>query len=505
MTRPDHDVIIVGAGPVGLSLALELAHHGVSSTLVEPRAVVEDSRPRAKTTSARTMEHFRRWGVADSIRRAAPLSADWSDRVTFVRTLTGPEVTHIDGCLGLSTPSSVSPERGQQISQGVVEQVLRSAVATRQGVATLWGFRAVEVSQTGDVAQVVIEDAEGNRRVLTARWVIGADGPRSVVRGAMGARYEGSAGGRPNVNITFRSRELARSIPHPPSIHYWTIDRTWPGVVGPLDLEGTWWAISTGTEKVDSEAHAVEIVRGLVGAEIDVEVVATDPWQARMLLADRYRAGRLLLAGDAAHQNPPWGGHGFNTGVGDAVNVGWKLAAVLHGWAPVHLLDSYEAERRPIAAQTIEVAASNMAALAIDLAEGGDETDADRIRRTKTSEFRAEDLVFGYGYGPSSRAQAPGAGVYLPRAEAGNRLPHRLIDGRPIFDLLGTELTAVGPCERTAPLALAARERGIPLVTVDAEGPVLLVRPDQHIAWAGAAADDPHGILDAAVRGFPAP
>lgn len=504
MTRPDHDVIIVGAGPVGLSLALELAHHGVSSTLVEPRTVVEHSRPRAKTTSARTMEHFRRWGVADSIRLAAPLPAGWSDRVTFVRTLAGPEVTHIDGCLGLSTPASVSPERGQQISQGVVEQVLRSAVATRPGVETLWGFRAVQVSQTGDVARVVIEDAEGDRRALTAGWVIGADGPRSVVRGAMGARYEGSAGGRPNVNITFRSHELARSIPHPPSIHYWTIDPAWPGVVGPLDLDGTWWAISTGTESITSEAHAVEIVRGLAGADIDVAIVATDPWQARMLLADRYRAGRLFLVGDAAHQNPPWGGHGFNTGVGDAVNLGWKLAAVLHGWAPEQLLDSYEAERRPIAAQTIEVAASNMAALSIDLASSSDssESDAAKIMRTKTPEFHADDLVFGYGYGPSAGTHATGSDGYVPRTDPGGRLPHRIVAGGPLYDLLGPELTVLGPAEPSAALVAAAAARGIPLSEIEQSGPVLLVRPDQHIAWKGDRVTDPDAVLDEAVRGF---
>lgn len=507
MTRPDHDVLIVGGGPVGLSLALELSHHGIHSTVIEPRTVVEHSRPRAKTTSARTMEHFRRWGVAERIRRAAPIPVDWSDRITFVRTLVGPEVTHIDGCLGLRTPAEISPETGQQIGQGLVEEVLRGAVDERPEIETLWGFRAVEISQDDAAALVVIEDAEGARRTLTARWVVGADGPRSVVRAAMGARYEGGAGGRPNVNITFRSAALSALIPHPPSIHYWSIDPQWPGVVGRLDFDSTWWAISTGTESVDSDEHAAEIVRGLVGAEIDVEVVATDPWQARMLLADRYRASRLLLAGDAAHQNPPWGGHGFNTGIGDAVNLGWKLAAVLRGWAPEELLDSYESERRPIAAQTIAVAAANMTALSIDLATttGGEETDAERILRTKTPEFHADDLVFGYGYGSASAAQAPAPEAYLPRAEAGNRLPHRMLRGRPIFDLLGPDFTVVGPGDRTAPLSAAARERGLPLTSVDTDGPVLLVRPDQHIAWAGDAADDPDGILDAAVRGFPSP
>ncbi|MGV2985044.1 FAD-dependent monooxygenase [Microbacterium sp. AGC85] len=504
MNADEPDAIIVGGGPVGLSTALELAHHGVRSVIIEPRTVIEHSRPRAKTTSARTMEHFRRWGLTERVRDAAPLPVAWSARVTFVRTLLGPEVAHIDGCLGLRTPPSISPESGQQISQGVVEEVLRAAVAESPLINALWGFRAVTITQDESFARIDVENANGDRRTFTAPWVIGADGPRSVVRAAMGARYEGSTGGRPNVNITFRSRELGPSIPHPPSIHYWSIDPTWPGVVGPLDLDGTWWAISTGTASVGSDDHAVEIIRGLVGGPIDVEIIATDPWQARLLLADRYRSGRLFLVGDAAHQNPPWGGHGFNTGVGDAVNLGWKLAAVINGWAPEHLLDSYESERRPVAAETIAVAGANMKALSIDLAGAGDtsESDAAKILRTKTAEFRADDLVFGYGYGPSTGSHVTGSEDYVPRTDPGSRLPHRIVAAGPLYDLLGPELTVLGPAEPSAALSRAAAARGIPLSAIEQSGPVLLIRPDQHIAWRGDGITDPDAVLDEALRGF---
>ncbi len=284
-----------------------------------------------------------------------------------MQTVTGREITHVDACLGLDAAPERSPERAQQVAQPRVEDVLREHLAQQDGVDLLFGWRAVEVTDGPDAAQVVIENLAGERRVLTARWVVGADGPRSVVRSAMGARYEGAAAGRPNVNITFRSTELAGLIPHEPSIHYWVLNPASPGVVGPLDAAGTWWAISTGTERVEDVDHAGQIIRSLVGADVDVEVLATDPWQARMLLADRYRNGRLFIVGDAAHQNPPWGGHGFNTGVGDAVNLGWKLAAVLAGWAPDELLDSYGAERRPIEEQTIALASTNTSSLSSDL------------------------------------------------------------------------------------------------------------------------------------------
>ncbi len=396
--------------------------------------------------------------------------------------------------------------------------MLRTDLARKAGVELLFGWRAIEIAQGPEHVDVVIENSSGQRRTMAARWVVGADGPRSVVRAAMGARYEGAAAGRPNVNITFRSAGLAGLIPHPPSIHYWVLNPESPGVVGPLDHSGTWWAISTGTAQVDGVEHAEQIVRSLLAGkeqlEVDVEILATDPWQARMLLADTYRRGRLFIVGDAAHQNPPWGGHGFNTGVGDAVNLGWKLAAVSAGWAPDELLDSYGDERRPIEQQTIELAASNMASLSIDLSNpvlmtSGAEFEAARaqigpdIRRIKSPEFYSAGLVLGYGYGPTTRDQAPTPAIYRPIVAAGNRLPHRFIEGRSIYDLLGPWFTAIGTPDAVAPLLSEAARRGIPLAHLESADPdVALVRPDQHIAWVGADAPDWGEVLDAAVRGF---
>lgn len=507
-------VLVIGGGPVGLALAEELAFHNIPVTVVEPRTVVDHSRPRAKTTSVRTMEHFRRWGVADALRVAAPLDRAFSRRVTFVQNVTGREVTHIDGCLGLDTGLDVSPEPAQQVTQPIVEEVLRRHLAVHAGVELLFGWRATVVEQVGEQVHVSLADEEGAIREVRADWVVGADGPRSLVRHAMGASYEGSAGGRPNVNITFRSTQLQRLIPHAPSIHYWVLDPLAPGVVGPLDQDGTWWAISTGTESIDDVAHAKRIVRALVGHEIDVDVIATDPWQARMLLADKYREGRLFIVGDAAHQNPPWGGHGFNTGVGDAVNLGWKLAAVISGWAPETLLDSYGAERRPIERQTIALAASNMAVVSSDLAdpalmetgvafEQARSRVGPKIHEAKSPEFFSAGLVLGYGYGPTSSEQAPSPTEYRPILAAGNRLPHRFVDGSPIYDLLGPWFTVIGPRSDADALIREAARRNIPLLHVDQPGPdVLLVRPDQHIAWIGSSPFDAEAILDDALTGF---
>jgi hypothetical protein len=265
-------------------------------------------------------------------------------------------------------------------------------------------------------------------------------------------------------------------------------------------------------------------VRALAGADIDVEVLATDPWSARMLLVDRYRGSHVFLVGDAAHLNPPWGGHGFNTCVGDAVNLGWKLAAVLQGWAPESLLDSYQAERRPVAMRTIGAAGDQESFLAPSFAETDLDDDgtagrllrADVARRlaVKESEFHSLGLVLGYDYPDSPVVVPDGRPVptptlrtYEPSAHPGARLPHTwLDDGTSIYDALGDGFTLLrfGADADTTHLADAAARAGIPLEVLDLApelrgrygDDLVLVRPDQHVAWRGSSADDAEAVLD---------
>jgi FAD binding domain len=320
----------------------------------------------------------------------------------------------------------------------------------------------------------------------------------------------------------FRSARLG-SLIRDRAVHRWVLNPAAPGVVGPMDLGDTWWAIATGRPDDDRDADPVTIVRTMVGADIDVEVLGTDPWQARSLLATAYRRGRLLLAGDAAHQNPPWGGHGFNTGVGDAVNLGWKLAAVLRGWAPSELLDTYEAERRPVAADTIRIASENARTVSTDLASASlmgsrassaaaRRAAAETVQRTKRIEFHCLGLVLGYGYGSRAASQTPDGSSYCPVAAAGNRLPHFWVaPGDSIYDHLGSGFAVLGSASATVHLVTAAARRGVPvrclgpdLVDVPRRygADVVLVRPDQHIAWLGGrlSASAADAVMDAVLR-----
>jgi 2-polyprenyl-6-methoxyphenol hydroxylase-like FAD-dependent oxidoreductase len=498
-------VLVAGGGPAGLAAAAELALHGVDCVVIEPRTEVSHRRPRAKTTSIRTMEHLRRWGVADAVRAAAPLPVAWSQRVTFCESLSGARITDFEGAFGLTTERDERfAEAGQQVPQPVVEEVLRGHVSRQPGVDLRLGHAVTSLDQREDRVAVTVRDGAGAAYLITARYVLGCDGAAGVVRDQIGARYAGHSDSRPNFNVVFRAPSLDTHLG--PAVQYWVLGSAAPGLVGRLDRSGTWWAIIPGVDPGYGAAHAAELITGLVGAPVPHQVLATDPWTARMLVADRFADRRVFLVGESAHVNPPWGGHGFNTSVGDAVNVAWKIAAVEHGWAAAALLASYEPERRGVVEQTVASAAANMRSLARDLPR-----DARTIQAAKRSEFHSLGLVLGYSYAGSPVIQpsptAPGSASadvtrYTPDAEPGARLPHQwLRDGASLYDRLGPGFTLLGPATDgdagVAALADRARRLRIPLAVVRAppsypwRREFLLVRPDQHIAW---RADDAAGI-----------
>jgi 2-polyprenyl-6-methoxyphenol hydroxylase-like FAD-dependent oxidoreductase len=498
-------VLVAGGGPAGLAAAAELSLHGIGCLVIEPRVTVSHRRPRAKTTSVRTMEHLRRWGVARALRAAAPLPVAWSQRVTFCESLAGRRITDFPNAFGLACePDDRFAEPGQQVPQPVVEEVLRAHVRRQPTAELRLGHTVTGLTQHPGTVTVTVDGQDGAAYQVTARYLLGCDGAAGVVRDQIGARYTGYSDPRPNFNVVFHAPSLDTHLG--PAVQYWVLGAAAPGLLGRLDLDGTWWAIIPGIEAAYGTAHAAGLITGLAGQPVQHELLASDPWTARMLIADRFASGRVFLVGESAHVNPPWGGHGFNTSVGDAVNIAWKIAAVEQGWAPPALLATYHSERRRVAEQTIASAATNNQALAGDLP--GDER---TVQRAKRAEFYSLGLVLGYSYAGSPVIQ-PGGGPadpagevseYTQTTEPGARLPHHwLRTGTSLYDQLGTGFSLVGPMHDRARAGLAtlvqhARRRGIPLSLVDAppsypwHTEFLLVRPDQHIAW---RATDPASI-----------
>ncbi|GAA2851140.1 FAD-dependent oxidoreductase [Pseudonocardia halophobica] len=517
---PSTRVLIAGGGPVGLATAVELGRRGVHCVVIEPRESVSRARPRCKTINVRTMEHLRRWGLADRLRELAPLPVDWSQDIVFCTTLAGRELSRFTGVLGLADGGDRYPERGQQAPQYVLEELLRDTVAGLGPCTLATGWSVASLDRKPDEVQVGVVDRAGRSTVVTADYVVGADGPRSVVREQIGSAYVGEHALRPNFGMVFRAPDLWRHVAHGPAVQYWTVDPGAPGILGPLDRQGTWWFIAFGVDRETGSRDATQLVHAATGTECDVEILSTDPWTARMQRVDRLRAGRVFLAGDAAHLNPPFGGHGLNTGIGDAVDLGWKLAAHLDGWGGPALLDSYEAERGPLQDRVIAEATANMQVLSTDLV--GTDLDADgpaadraraalhsRIQQTKHAEFHALDLVLDTGYDGSpvlARHEEPCPDLL------GHRLPHTWLgDGVSIYDRLGPELTLLrlgGPGTAAHALLAAADRRAVPLTVVDLADrglrdrygtDLVLVRPDQHVAWAG---DEAAGDILDLVRGI---
>lgn len=518
------DVLIVGAGPVGLATAIELGQRGVRCIVIEKNDRVGHA-PRAKTTNVRTCEHLRRWGIAAALRERAPLGVDYPSTIQFATRMNGYPLARIENAFFCRPGQhALYAEHAQWVPQYLLEETLREHVGTLANVDLRFNTCFESFAQDADGVQVQANGASG-MQAIRARYLVGADGAHSAVRRALGIEMQGRGALARHRMLIFRMPGLERMHNFGPAVMYWLLNDEVPAVLGPLDRDDRWYF--SFTPKHDDD-DPVEMLRKASGLPLEPEVLTGGDWTAHELLAERYRAGRVFLAGDACHLHPPYGGYGMNLGVGDAVDLGWKIAAVLQGWGGAELLDSYQAERRPVHERFIQEAVINYATASERLASGdleqpGSEGDAvraeagPRIAATKQREFRTLGVVLGYRYVDSPIVVPDGSAPpvehysdYEPSAHPGCRAPHAWLgEDDALFDRFGsgyTLLVTAGDPARADELARAARELGMPLTVLALPDPDLralygadlaLIRPDQHVGWRGNTLPaDSRALLD---------
>jgi 2-polyprenyl-6-methoxyphenol hydroxylase-like FAD-dependent oxidoreductase len=353
-------VLIVGGGPVGLALAVELGWRGIRCELIEQTdgTIVA---PKMNEVNARSMEICRRWGIADRVFNC-PFPADFPLDVAFVTSLAGHELSRLPRPgRNSQQPSPESPHRMQACSQIWFDPILKDFVGSFPTVRLRYRVRleAFEQSATGVLARLT-DLANGQSEATEAEYLVGCDGAASLVRRALGIEMVGEGTIGHPINLFFRVPNLIERCGKRPATFFLGIDET--GLWGSLRIidprNGLWRLMIDSTdgnakpETVDREFY----LRRALGGAFDVEWVDVNIWRRRSALATAYGRGRVFLAGDAVHQLSPTGGMGMNTGVADAADIGWKLAAVLDGWGSARLLESYDLERRPVGERAVRMA-----------------------------------------------------------------------------------------------------------------------------------------------------
>ncbi|MBR0829938.1 FAD-dependent oxidoreductase [Bradyrhizobium manausense] len=533
-TRLTTSVLIVGGGPCGLMLANELGRRGVSAVLVDEKPGTAFN-PQANATQARSMEHYRRLGFAAEIRQAG-LPADYPTDVAYFTRYTGYELARFqlpsssratELVKGLSGSWSAA-ELPHRVSQKYVEAVLRRYAERLPGIRLHYGHRLISYAEHDDgiVGDIECRD-DGRRFEVHADFLVGADGPRSMVRQSLGIAYGGEAGiqrdfmGGRMLAVYLRSPDFYASIPHARAWMYNCFNgdrRAFMASVNGRDEFAFHTQLRPGEDETTITAHEAKAAfQRACGAPIACEVLSHLTWTAgHALVADGMQRGRVFLGGDAAHLFTPTGGLGYNTAIEDAVNLGWKLSSVVKGISPVALLDSYEVERRPVALRNTGYARRFADSLGLfaavpeleDATEAGN--DARRAAGTyldqhARAEFNIPGITFGGRYDTSPIILADGtkpppdaANVYVPSACPGGRAPHAwLADGVSLYDLFGFEWTLLqfdDVVSVDGPLHEAARALGadVKLVTLPSqlrdlyEADLALIRPDQIVAWRGS-------------------
>lgn len=544
-TELQADVLIVGAGPVGLTLAMDLASRGVKVVIAEIRRYAEPPNVKCNHVSARTMEQFRRLGVAQKLRDAG-LPADHPNDVVFRTSVTGIELTRIpipcrrDRYTETEGPDAwwPTPEPPHRINQIFLEPILLEHAAALPHVTLLNRTQVTDFEQDDDGVRATATDLDqGASRTIRARYMVGCDGGGSGVRKKIGAKLEGTAVIQRVQSTFIRAPELRAMIPGKPAWSYYSVNPRRCGTMFAIDGHETWLvhnhlnAEEPEFDSVDRDRSIREILG--VGPDFRYEVISKEDWVGRRLLSNRFRDRRVFLAGDAAHLWVPYAGYGMNAGIADAINLSWLLSACVQGWADERILDAYEAERQPITEQVSHFAMDHAQkmirarrAVPADIEAPGAKGDALRAGigreayELNVQQFCCAGLNFGYFYTGSPIIATDGEepptysmGSFTPSTVPGCRAPHFwLAGGRSLYDAFGPGYTLLR-FDRgidVSALVQGAKSCDMPLAVVDvdaAEIPpayrhrLVLCRADQHVAWRGDRLPGDVGDLVARLRG----
>ena len=521
ISKKRYQVVIVGGGPVGAALAVELGQRGIACALIERRR--EPQRiPKGQNLTQRSVEHFYFWGMADALRAARilppsyPMSGIVAYRDLNSEYWAAPPLREI-----------VNPyyfQQNERLPQYQAEYVLRARLAQIENVETRFGWAAESITQNAASVEIeVAEDGGSEREILQADYAVGCDGGHSMVREQAGIPRDGADFAQLMVLALFRSRELHEGLKRfPPRSTYRVIHPDLKGYwqfFGRVDVGESWFfhsPVPANTTRDNYDFHA--LLQKAAGFPFACDFDYVGFWDLKIAIAETYQTGRIFIAGDAAHSHPPYGAYGLNNGLDDVVNLGWKLAARLKGWGGDALLASYSEERRPIFKETAE-----------DFIEAGIRRDREFLRRysperdpkqfaqawqdhtnaigpnvlTYEPHYEGSSIVFGP---PGAASSARGAHMFIARP--GHHLPPQLLSsGRNVFEQLGSDFTLlafdVGDAAH-ATFAAAAQAVRVPLKVVrDSydqgrrayEAKFILVRPDRYVAWIADSPADPVAIL----------